>query len=1114
MAGRQQNAILDHIRTLSARSDASACDAELLRQFVSHRDEAAFEALLRRHGPMVLRFARRVLGSESDAEDVFQATFLLLARRAAVIRKRESVASWLHGVAHRLALSARGKRARRQERERQAAEARQIEAPESAWSELEEALHEVLAQLPAKYRTPLIHCYLEGSTQEEVARQLGKPLGTVRSWLARGRELLRKRLLRRGISLSVEGAGAALLASACATAEAVPPLLRTSTLQAAHRFAVGGNVMTSLSPSVAALVRKGLTALLAAKIKSGAAWVLLVALLAAGSGWAAHRTFGARTPEPEEIARKIPPKRAASEERSRVDASGDPLPPGAIARLGYMRLRHRGGVSFFSIAYSPDGKLLASGGPDGLVRLWDPSTGKEIRRIYAHQSGVFCVCFSGNSKLLASCGNDGIPGSSARVWDVGTGKRLFHTGPHNPHLQTVALSPDGKVLAAGGSRSIVYLWDVESGKTLHQIAGKLLDGAAGSSIETLAFAPDGATLFSATHYEAIIRRWAVAKGEELPPLTGHKKETWGIALAIDARGRSLACAGSDGVCRIWDLSSGKERNQFGGGKAKIAYPTFAPDGKTLAGTVGNQIHIWDTATGKELHQFQTETQLVGLTYSPDGSTLAGRDRDVIYLVDSQTGKQRFAHEGHKGFIGQVAFSADGSKVLTSGTDKTVRVWEARTGRELHRHTGDEAVFSPDGKMAASMAKVLKGVRLWDPVSGKDLRSLSGGANFTRDISENCTFSADGKYVAAWGGMKEPIRIWETATGEERRPIPINWLLARLALSPDGQHVAAAEYALNKPSFVWAIDSGRQNKVFPGRLSATNGLAFSPDSTILAVAGTSPCIQLWDVRTGEARGQLDVSRKYVGQVTFAPDGKSLAVVGWPGASIYLWEIATGKIRRCFDGQANGARIVAFSPDGKLLATGGSDGTTLVWDVMDVTQSRQGQQAKLTTEALADCWAALGSEDAEKAWQAMRTLVAASEQTVSLLNQHLSVQAIDAAKVARWIAELNDDSFAVRERASRELAAVGRPIVPALRKAQANAPSAEVARRVKDLLDKLDNPGLSAAELAALRAVEVLEHLGAAEARQFLAKLAKGSADARLTREAKASLHRLEKRTNKP
>ena len=246
MAARMWQPVLEQIRSLAARPDTPVSDAALLSCFVARHEEAAFETLLRRHGPMVLRVARRVLNNVSDAEDVFQATFLLLARRAGAIRKRDSVASWLHGVAHRLALSARGKRARRQERERQAVEAREVETPpESAWSELEETLHEVLAQLPAKYRTPLVYCYLEGWTQEEVARQLrASRWGQCGAGLARGRELLRKRLLHRGVSLSVEGASAALLASACATAEAVSPTLRMATLKAAHLFATGGNAMT------------------------------------------------------------------------------------------------------------------------------------------------------------------------------------------------------------------------------------------------------------------------------------------------------------------------------------------------------------------------------------------------------------------------------------------------------------------------------------------------------------------------------------------------------------------------------------------------------------------------------------------------------------------------------------------------------------------------------------------------------------------------------------------------------------------------------------------------------------------------------------------------------
>jgi WD40 repeat protein len=456
------------------------------------------------------------------------------------------------------------------------------------------------------------------------------------------------------------------------------------------------------------------------------------------------------------------------------------------------------------------------------------------------------------------------------------------------------------------------------------------------------------------------------------------------------------------------------------------------------------------------------------------------------------------------------------KVFTSGVDKTTRVWEARTGRELHRHKGRAAAFSPDGKTAASMAEAAKGVRLWDTVSGKDLHELPGGAGFTRDISVNsCTFSADGKYVAAWGGMKEPIRVWDTATGRERRPIPVDWLLGALALSPNGQQVAAAEYpGQNKPICLWDIDSGREIKVLPEKFAGANALAIAPDGTILAIAGSSPGVRLWNVRTGKQCCQLDVPLGFVRQVAFAPDGKSLASVGGYDGSVYLWETTTGKMRRRFDGHVGGLSTVAFSPDGKLLVTGGDDGTPLVWDVMDIAPFHQGRQAKPTAEMLADCWQALGAEDVEKAWRAARTLVAGSEQAVSLLRERLAAQAVAAERAARWIAQLDDDSFANRERASRELAALGKSAIPALRKTQANAPSAEVARRVKALLAKLDKPGLCSVELAGLRAVEVLEYLGTSEARQLLATLAKGAGDTRLTREARASLRRLEMRANKP
>src|SRR5262249_51352528 len=193
MVNAQLHGVLRHLQSLrDTQALAEAPDAQLLEWFTHGHEEAPFAALVRRHGPMVWGVARRVLPHVHDAEDVFQATFLLLARQAGATRKAGSVGSWLHGVAHRLALKARRQQARRQAREKRAADMRRTRpGGETSLSEVQAALDAALGELPEKYRAVLVLCYLEGKTQEEAARRLGCPLATVRTRVARGRKLLR-----------------------------------------------------------------------------------------------------------------------------------------------------------------------------------------------------------------------------------------------------------------------------------------------------------------------------------------------------------------------------------------------------------------------------------------------------------------------------------------------------------------------------------------------------------------------------------------------------------------------------------------------------------------------------------------------------------------------------------------------------------------------------------------------------------------------------------------------------------------------------------------------------------------------------------------------------------
>jgi len=285
MASAQLGTVLRHLQgVITAKVSDDASDAELLERFIASHKEMAFQALLARHGRMVLQVCHRTGGNEHDAEDVFQATFLLLARKARSIRKRESVASWLHGVARRLALAAKGKQERRRACERRAINMRtNSKQPREAWRDLQTTLDAALREVPETYRAPLLLCYLEGKTQEEAARQLGCPLGTIRSRIARGRSRLRKMLERRGLCLSATALSSALLVSSVSSA-AIPSTMIHATARAALAYAKGTAASALVSVQAASLLEKGLQAVAIAKVKLASGIILLIGALSLGAG--------------------------------------------------------------------------------------------------------------------------------------------------------------------------------------------------------------------------------------------------------------------------------------------------------------------------------------------------------------------------------------------------------------------------------------------------------------------------------------------------------------------------------------------------------------------------------------------------------------------------------------------------------------------------------------------------------------------------------------------------------------------------------------------------------------------------------------------------------------
>ena len=291
MATSQMSEVIQHLRrTVLLRDGAGLTDGQLLEDFISRRDEAALAALVRRHGPMVWGVCRRVLRNHHDAEDAFQATFLVLVRKAASIASREMVANWLYGVAHQTALKARATAAKRRARERQVTEMPEpAVAEQDLWHDLQPLLDQELSRLPDKYRVVIVLCDLEGKTRKEAARQLGVPEGTVASRLARARAMLAKRLARHGLAVS-GGALAAVLSQNVASA-GVPTSVVSSTIKAASLVAAGQAAAGMISAKVAALTEGVLKAMLLTKLKI-ATVVLLVAVAAAGSGGFPYRRWG------------------------------------------------------------------------------------------------------------------------------------------------------------------------------------------------------------------------------------------------------------------------------------------------------------------------------------------------------------------------------------------------------------------------------------------------------------------------------------------------------------------------------------------------------------------------------------------------------------------------------------------------------------------------------------------------------------------------------------------------------------------------------------------------------------------------------------------------------
>lgn len=1101
--------VLSHIHRLaSRRGEDLVTDGTLLRRFAEDHDESAFAQLVERHADLVWGVCQRVLGASADAEDAFQATLLVLARKAAAIAKRDSLRSWLHGVAFRVARNVRRAVAVRSQRERRATSRESAEGTEElSWREVRQVLDEELLCLPEKYRLPLLLCYLEGKTQDEAARQLGWEPGTFRGRLDRGRERLRRRLVRRGIGLG--SALTATLAVQC-VAKAAPARLTADTVRAASLNAAGQ--AAAVSAPVAALAEGVLRSLFLAKVRLAVALFISFAVIAAGFGWAAQQEYAVNRSEAEQAADPPAPTPQPKPQtpKIRLDLYGDALPPGATARLGTVRGGHRGGIN--CLAFTPDNKALLSFGGDSTLRMWDPATGKEIRRF--HQPLLFFpnAVIAANARTAAF-----IDSRTVHLWDLAAGKEfrrlsLPYFGFH------MALTPDGKTLASGDHNSVIHLWDTASGKEIRQLRGHK------EFIDALAFSPDGKTLASGSR-DRTVRLWDVAAGREIQRLDGHelvdaRNGPSVYAVCFAPGGRALASADQKSV-RLWDVAGGKEIRRFDTDKERsTAHLTFAPDGKVLAAGDRKTVRLWDSVTGKEIRRVECPEKDGGsgaMAFSSDGKTLAlAWGYSELGLFDVETGKKSRQLNGRKlGWIEAVAFAPD-SKTLVSGGqgNHAIRLWDAATGKEIQRLEGHESqvdslAFLPDGKTLASAGFDMT-IRLWDLAARREIRRSKWEIN--RVLSKTA-FSPDGKQMIS-GIADGTLRIWDVISGKEIRRFPVPQSLRTAALSPDGRTLAQVDFETAR-----LVDVGTGKVAHHLSLAYANlgtSAAFSPDGRTLAVGYGSQdhqkgAVHLWEVATGKEIHRLHELRGALYAVAFSPDGRMFATAGF-GETIRLWETVTGKEIRRFEGHEGKILSLTFAPNGTSLASVSEDATILLWDVQRFGRPRQTRS--LADKDLREMWTTLAGADAAQAYTAIANMADAPGQAVPFLREHLRpLPAIPAKRLAQLLTDLDSPMFAARQKAAEELEKVGPAAEAALRKALAGKPTLEARQRLEQLLVRATV--LAPDRLRELRAIQALEQVATPDAKQLLATLADKPGYTQRTRDdAQGALNRMAKRAAVP
>ncbi len=593
-----------------------------------------------------------------------------------------------------------------------------------------------------------------------------------------------------------------------------------------------------------------------------------------------------------------------------------------------------GATAIQALAFSPTGTILATGSGEGLVRLWDTTSGQRRATLRCHNAIIYSLAFSPDGRTLATGSGD----CTAKLWDLSSGQERATLRGHARYVHTVAFRPpDGEVLATGSPDGTVRLWNVAT----HEQQTVLRLDSCDLWRLGLAFSPDGKTLATANTH-GTVTLWDPNTGTRQTTLRGHTDLVFAIAFSPD--GELLATGSRDRTANLWNLTGPREPVSLVH-REWVHSLAFSPDGKILATAVGDgTVRFWDANTGQSRATLKGHlSRTYAVAFSPEGDKLATGSLDCTVklwsLKDVEGARVGCLDGGYvelsparQSPVNSVAFTLDGGTLAAGRSDGTFTLWDPVRKQEratVQAHTGsvNQVTFSPDSTVLAS-ASSDGTVKLWNVATTQNLATLEEEA---KGQIWSVAFSCDGDMVAS-GANDGTVVLWDTGTGLKRGMLRGHTGRVRsLVFSPNNETLASG--SVDNSVKLWNVGTLELKNTLayardPRLDAGIHCLALSPEGSTLAAASWDSVVTLWDLSAQQAHRKLRGSWGPVFSVAFAPDGKGL-VTGGADDMVRLWDVATGQEIACLKGYKGNVHSLIFAPDGRTVATGSQDGTVRLW-----------------------------------------------------------------------------------------------------------------------------------------------------------------------------------------